>query len=160
MDIERGFQIDEPEVFVPWEIDEGGLVGLLEKHGLRKVTKGYYCVSCKSLGGLSHELGFHFDTSEARKNKELEDFIKSKGKIVRRIGPIRGPGPLEAGRLRELEFFRRQYPDLRKSFDEFQSYAERAFGKPSDAAEGGGGFGKYEWKFKGVRIYHYVLDRF
>jgi len=40
---------------------------------LRRVRRGYYCLSCTSLGGLRHELGCHFD----RGLQELEFFRKA-----------------------------------------------------------------------------------
>ncbi|MEW6557444.1 MAG: hypothetical protein AB1349_08835 [Elusimicrobiota bacterium] len=72
MNINEGFQIDKPNVFVPWEIDEQGLINLLEDYGLKKVKDGYYYFSCKSLGGLSHELGFHFEIKPDE--KKIEEF--------------------------------------------------------------------------------------
>ncbi len=159
IDIIKGFQIDEPHVFIPWDIEESELIHLLEKYYLRKVTEGYYCISCKSLGGLSHELGFHFETKiDENRNKELEDYMKSIGTIVKKIGPTHDSK--NTGKLKELEFFRKAYPDLKKSFDEFQLFIEKAFGQPTLSEKGGEGFQHYEWKFKGIRIYHYVLDRF
>lgn len=60
MDIAQGFQIEVPDVFVPWSINEQDLSVLFDSRVLRHVTHGYYTLSCVSLGGLSHELGFHF----------------------------------------------------------------------------------------------------
>jgi hypothetical protein len=37
MNIEKGFQIDEPNVFIPWDIDEKGLENLLGVFGIKKV---------------------------------------------------------------------------------------------------------------------------
>jgi hypothetical protein len=129
MDIAKGFQIGVPDVFVPWGIRESDLRGLLESYGLRHVTHGYYTFSCVSLGGLSHELGFHFS-------------------------------PRPDGILSELEFFRRAYENQKASFDEFQKYFEASFGKPTKEQMGTEGFPSYMWDLKGVRIVHYVFDRF
>jgi hypothetical protein len=60
MELASGFQIESPNVFVPWGIRQRGLKSLLEEHGLKRVTRSYYVLSCVSLNGLSHELGFHF----------------------------------------------------------------------------------------------------
>lgn len=60
MDILRGFQIEVPDVFVPWGISESDLRSLLSDYGLRRSYDGCYAISCVSLGGLEHELGFHF----------------------------------------------------------------------------------------------------
>jgi hypothetical protein len=64
------------------------------------------------------------------------------------------------GRLNELEFFRTNYDDQRKSFNEFQEYFEKTFGKPNESAKGTEGFDSYAWKIEDVQIVHYVFDRF
>ena len=60
MDISQGFQIEQPDLFIPWKISETELERLFEGQQLRHVTQGYFTTHCASLGGLSHELGFHF----------------------------------------------------------------------------------------------------
>ena len=77
MDISRGFQIEQPAVFVPWGISEAALKKLFEPGALRHVTSGYFTVSCNSLGGLAHNLGFHFQPREAGALSELEFFRAS-----------------------------------------------------------------------------------
>lgn len=159
MTLTKGFQIDEPNVFIPWDIDENGLTILFEKYDLKKICDGYYCVSCKSLGGLNHELGFHFvPKRDDKKEKEFEDYIKSIGTNIRKIGTAYDPH--KVGKLWELEFFRKAYPDLRKSFDEFQCFFEKAFGQPSNSKNCENGFCYHEWRFRGIRVFHHVLDRF
>jgi hypothetical protein len=151
--------IDKPEVFIPWDIDEKGLEYLLVNFGLKKVTDGYYCISCKSFGGLHHELGFHFEKKDDEKeSRKLENYAKSIGKILKTITP--DYNPKRDGKLKELEFYRKSYPDLKKSFDEFQSYFENEFGKPTQHKTRRSGFYDYEWKLNGVIIYHYIYDRF
>jgi len=109
IDITKGFQIDEPQVFIPWDIDEATLINVLMRFDLRKVTDGYYCISCKSLGGLSKELGFHFETKiDENKHKELEDYMKPIGTIIKKIEPASDLKNL--GKLKELEFFRKSGP--------------------------------------------------
>lgn len=56
-----GFQIEQPRLFIPWGIREDQLRQIFQGHVLRHITDGYYTTSCTSLGGLAHELGFHFD---------------------------------------------------------------------------------------------------
>lgn len=129
MNIHDGFKIDRPDTFVPWGITEAELMSLLGEYGLRNVTQGYYTLTCETLGGLKHELGFHFT-------------------------------PRKSGRLLELEFFRRSYPDQAASYNEFQEYFERTFGKPSKTTPVNKGFSSHEWKVKGAKISHYVVDRF
>ena len=61
MDLDRGFQIEDPPVFVPWGVSEAELLDLLpiEPH---HVTSGYYMIDCTSLSGLHHALGFPLPT--------------------------------------------------------------------------------------------------
>ena len=129
MDLISGFQIESPSVFVPWGISESQLQSLLEEHGLKQVTHGYYTMSCVSLGGLSHQLGFHFH-------------------------------PRHHGILNELEFFRRSYESLKASFDDFQEHFERSFGEPTAEQCETEEFPAFSWSLNGVRIIHYVMDRF
>ena len=157
--IQNGFQIEEPNVYVPWDTDEKGLESLLSRYGLNKVNDGYYCISCKSLGGLPHELGFHFEKKENRDKKEnLEKYIKSIGTIIKTIRPSYNPA--RDGKISELEFFRKEYPNLKESFEEFQSYFEKSFGKPTFSKLEKSGFTYNEWILQDIRIFHYVIDRF
>ena len=155
--ITDGFNIDEPAVFISWDTDEKELQNLLGGHGLRKIKDGYYCISCKSLGGLQHELGFHFEKNEnidERNNRHT----KSSGRIRERVES--GYNPVREGKLREFEFFRKEYPDLKDSFREFQDCFEKAFGKPAHSRQEDMGFTYNEWEFEDIGIYHYVIDRF
>jgi hypothetical protein len=60
MDVSKGFQITEPNVFIPWSSDEGQLPWLLRGAKLQCVTKGYYTANLISFGGLNCMIGFHF----------------------------------------------------------------------------------------------------
>ncbi len=53
MDINKGFQIDSPKIFVPWDVEEKELTDLFNGHELKHVTTGYYTTSCTSLNGLT-----------------------------------------------------------------------------------------------------------
>ena len=129
MDINKGFQIDSPKIFVPWNVDEKELTNLFNGQELKYVTTGYYTASCTSLNGLTCMLGFHFD-------------------------------PRSNGRLNELEFFRTNYEDQKKSFEEFQTHFVNVFGQPSETSKGKEGFNNYAWQLNNVQIVHYVFDRF
>ena len=59
MDIERGFEIDDPTAFVPWGIGEGDLADRLP-HTVRRIADGYHTADCTALGGLLVTAGFHF----------------------------------------------------------------------------------------------------
>lgn len=128
MDIRHGFSLELPAVTVPWGISELELKNLFGAD-LRHVTKGYFTVTCTSLGGLRHELGFHFE-------------------------------PQTGGRLVELEFFRRAYPDQEASYREFQKHFEDQFGPPASVKPGSEGLPTCEWRFGPVSIHHFVYDRF
>jgi hypothetical protein len=128
MDILKGFQIESPRTFVPWEISEEELVELIGAANPKRVTDGYYTIKCTSLAGLSHMLGFHFHP-------------RSRGKLV------------------ELEFFRESYPDypdLSKSFTEFQMHLETTFGPPIE----GRGTHSCAWYFGTLALNHYIQERF
>lgn len=77
MDISRGFQIEQPELFISWKISETELQQIFSAHPLRHVTHGYFTTHCTSLGGLSHELGFHFHRRAGGVLIELEFFRPS-----------------------------------------------------------------------------------
>jgi hypothetical protein len=77
MDIVQGFQIEKPKVFVRWSVSQSQLRELLSEHGLRHITTGYYTITCKSMGSIEHELGFHFEPRSGDNLYELEFFRKS-----------------------------------------------------------------------------------
>jgi hypothetical protein len=74
MDLSKGFQIEEPNVFVPWDITETQLQKCFEGSQLRRVTDAYFTTHCTSLSGLSHELGFHFYPRHDGRLAEFEFF--------------------------------------------------------------------------------------
>lgn len=131
MDLSRGFQIEEPDVFVPWDTPESQFQQGFERLHLRRVTDGYFTTHCTSLSGLSCELGFHF--------------------YPRHTGN---------GRLLEFEFFRRSYSDLSASYHEFQCHLEQAFGPPTLTVPGPEGYPSHTWNFRGAEIVHLVQERF
>jgi hypothetical protein len=77
MEIAKGFQIEQPEIFVPWKISETDLQQRFSAQQLRRITEGYFTTHCISLGGLSHELGFHFHPRGGGVLIELELFRRS-----------------------------------------------------------------------------------
>lgn len=60
MDLSKGFQIEEPEVFVSWDTTETQFQQTFERLHLRQVNYGYYTTHCTALSGMSLDLGFHF----------------------------------------------------------------------------------------------------
>lgn len=129
IDIDKGFQINCPNIFVPWDIDEKTLTELFKGQKLKHVTSGYYTASCTSLDNLKCMIGFHFE-------------------------------PRSKGQLNELEFFRNEYQDQQKSFDDFQRCFTQSFGEPTIATRGYEGFNNYEWRLDNIQIVHFVFDRF
>lgn len=77
MNIEKGFKIDQPEIFVPWDINEKELKNLFKGTHLTNVTTGYYTTHGECLGGLQCEIGFHFDPRKNGRLNELEFFRTS-----------------------------------------------------------------------------------
>jgi len=77
MDLSKGFQIEQPHVFVPWDTPESQFQGGFEGLHLRHVTHGYFTTHCTSLQGLSHELGFHFYPRNNGRLVEFEFFRNS-----------------------------------------------------------------------------------
>ena len=72
MDLNRGFTLEDPPVTIRFGIGQSELQHLVGQ-SLRRVTDDYYCLSCTSLGGVQHELGFHFKSGL----KELEFFRRA-----------------------------------------------------------------------------------
>lgn len=72
--IESGFQIDNPHIFVRWGISEKDLEKLFMNQELKKVAKSYYTTPCKTLTGHEFELGFHFSSENKIGLTELEFF--------------------------------------------------------------------------------------
>ncbi len=44
LSIEKGIQINNPNVFIPWHWNAKEVENVLSGHGLKKVSKGYYCL--------------------------------------------------------------------------------------------------------------------
>jgi hypothetical protein len=63
--------------------------------------------------------------------------------------------------LKRIEFFRNDYSDLHKSYNDFQIIFESKFGKPSKQSSDPTDFENCEWDIGNkIKIYHYVMDRF
>jgi len=81
VNLSEGYQIEDPQVLVPWGITEGQLLKLLPVKP-REVTDGYYWLNCVSLSGLGHVLGFHFAPRQDGRLSEFEVFRRSYGDMV------------------------------------------------------------------------------
>jgi hypothetical protein len=60
MDLSKGFQIEEPNVFVPWDTTEAQFRQTFGGLHLQHMKYGYYTAHCTSLSGLSLDLMFVF----------------------------------------------------------------------------------------------------
>jgi hypothetical protein len=130
-----GLQLDDPNAFVRWGIGEDDLVRLVGTERLKRVTDGYYTMSCKSLGGLAHRLGFHFLPREGGRLAYLEFFQ---------------PQPQDLAR--SFDEFQRH---LVAAFDEPNSY-----GQPFVEEPGKRRLPSCRWQIGDVEVLHFVLDRF
>lgn len=73
MDLTSGFPLENPAIFVPSRVKEADFRNLLP--AASEVTRGYYVLTrCTSLGGLVHDLGFHFAPPLNGRLHELEFF--------------------------------------------------------------------------------------
>jgi hypothetical protein len=77
MELASGFQLERPHLLVPWGLSEERLRDLFKGLELRRVTDGYFVTRCTSLGGLSHDLGFHFTPRISGTLTEFELFQSS-----------------------------------------------------------------------------------
>jgi len=60
MNLSKGFQIEEPNVFVPWNTTEAQFQQTFDRLHLRHMRHGYYTTRCVSLSGLALDLMFVF----------------------------------------------------------------------------------------------------
>jgi len=83
MNIQSGFQIDTPNIFVPWNINTGQLESLFKAHKLNHVTSGYYTIKCEFLNGLQCNIGFHLKPADGGLLKEIEFYFETEEKLER-----------------------------------------------------------------------------
>jgi hypothetical protein len=126
-----GFQLDDPNLFIPWDITQKKLIDLFQGHELKQVTNGYFTTSCISLGGLHHRLGFHFEPQKSNTLKKIEFFRDD---------------------YSDLEF---SFNEFQKFFENQFGYPSKSYPKSQE------GFYSYEWIIKNkIKIYHFIFDRF
>lgn len=62
IDILKGLQIDEPMIFIPWDMDENTFIDKFKGHGASLVVEKYYFVKGVTVLGESHcNIGVYFD---------------------------------------------------------------------------------------------------
>ena len=141
MDIQHGYNIDNPNIVVPMGITPRFLKRLFTDYPLKMVTPEYFVAECTSLSGLKHNLGFHFT-------------------------PIFPKALTLTKRLYRLELFRTEndllyLPESQtQSFTDFQTRLEIVFGSPTKSVEGTEGFPNHEWHFGNITIGHSVYEHF
>ena len=81
LSLNDGFIIEKPSLTIPWGLSKSQLTRLLESHGLQTITPDYYVLSCTSLSGLAHHLGFHFDRDCGTSKYWLELFRPNRAVI-------------------------------------------------------------------------------
>jgi len=59
MDIEKGFEIENLSIFLPWGIHRTEMHQLLKGLGLVQRERDFYTMNCVSMGGISDEIGLH-----------------------------------------------------------------------------------------------------
>lgn len=131
MEIVKGFQLEQPQVFVRWDITQDELESLFEGSGLTQVGNQFYfgLAKCISLGGLSHSIGFRF------------------GRV--------------SGKLYEIGFgaagasIEESYPRLQQRLE--ATFGPPTMTSPGDEMEE---CPHHTWLFPGVRIEHYVSEHF
>ena len=133
-EILKGLQIDEPEIFIPWDINEDNFVDMFKNHNLARNIERYCGVkSITVFGEINCNIVAEFD------------------KTIRKFSISRN--------YPEGYVFEEDY--LIKSFDAFQTALERQFGKPTNRKKTEINFESCEWDIGNkIKIYHYVMDRF
>jgi hypothetical protein len=130
-----GFQIEDPEVFVPWGADEATLRALLPP-GIRTVTTGYFTIDCTSLTGLRHVLGLHMTPREGGRLHELEFFR------------------MDAHDSSDDQ------QTLAQSFGVWQHHLQLSFGSPTATAAGDMDLPSYVWEVGEATVRHFCQYRF
>jgi hypothetical protein len=126
-----GFQLDNPNLFIPWNITQKNLIELFCEYELKKVTTGYFTTSCISLGELNHCLGFHFKPENSNELKKL-DFFKND--------------------YSDIEF---SFNEFQKYFVNKFGHPTKIYPKNEE------GYNSYEWKINhNIKIFHYIFNRF
>lgn len=129
MNISNGFQLEQPNIFVPWGISDKAFNELLGKNKIRLITKGHYELSCTSLSGLSHKLSFHFKPRVNGVLNELEFYLRDGRGALASFNKLQKHCEATFGTPSKSEHTRRVFPTH-----------------------------SYTWHFKGVRVEHHNLD--
>lgn len=134
-DLANGFQLETPDLWLPWDITMAELLKAFNKQrqvAPRLVAPGYYVARCQMFGGLDAQVGFHFEPKN------------------------------DIGLLKELELFDNGERDIERSYQVFDERLVQLFGEPNDEKRGAcsTSMPDREWHVGSVSIVHYVMDRF
>lgn len=138
MDIAKGFQIEQPLVFIPWGVPAEEIESLFSGAVLERCTgDGFLLDSCKGLGGLDLRLKFRFD----RASGALCEIVLGSRKTGFKVRHSRN-------KMRHIP--------TEVLYDQLQAHLEATFGAPTASSPGDGSveFPDHTWLFQGVRIEH------
>lgn len=136
VDIAKGFQLENPNIFIPWATSANSLNELFRGHPLSRVSEHHYVAPSVCLGGLEVQIGFHFESR----------FLFFGSRLVRmQIFWIDEPPDLAAHLV---------------NFRSAQTHLEDAFGRPHKTGESETGLPFAVWVFGRTRIAHCFDERF
>lgn len=137
----KGLQIDEPMIFVPWDIDENVFSDMFKDHSISLVVENNYLVKDVTILGESHcNIGVQFDNIVSEVSISRDDY-----------------GEYHPDYMKSSEALKIA---LMRSFMSFQTALIREFGQPNKR-EILDTFESFEWHiYSNIKIYHYIMDRF
>lgn len=144
MDIAKGFQIEQPLIFVPWGVPAEAIESLFPRGVLERCAgDGFLLDSCKGLGGLDLRLVFRFDTASGA----LCEIVLGSRKTGFKVRHSRN-------KMRHIP--------IEVLYDQLQAHLEATFGPPAASSPGEGSveFPDHIWLFRGVRIEHCAGEHF
>jgi|TARA_Y100000031_G_C8148145_1_gene351010 hypothetical protein len=143
MDIQTGFKIDDPDLFLPYDSGLDDVVLLLDGHDPTRVTEGYLTLPSTALDGLKMQVGLHFRPDNSSGLLKVFELFFGKEELQHHFGRI-------------------SYGDLQESYDLFQAHLEKTLGEPHKTEQG-----EYRnsmptnyWNFGEVEVIHKVFERF
>jgi hypothetical protein len=141
-DITKGLQIDEPMIFMPWDMHKRGFIRMFKDHNVSCIVKNNYFVKDVTIFGEKHcNIGVEFD------------------KTIRKIGISRvyydGTSWITNGYMKNNQY------DYFRSFKDFQTAIIKKFGEPTTKTKNHDGFENCVWYVGDkIKISLYIMDRF
>jgi hypothetical protein len=131
MEIKKGFQIFNPNFFVPWTIKISELDMALKGFGLKKLSDIYATINCEPFSGATCDLDFRFE---------------GPGNSLNIIQLSRGPS--------------KKFRTQTASFHDFQKHLEKAFGQPHEVTDGEFGVPNCIWRWGNIELRHDISEHF